>query len=71
MKFVLLPGSALAPQRSESREMFLFARLARTQSEPVRWLALATGFRLVRSFEINRIAAPESAAGLGWTGLDG
>jgi hypothetical protein len=51
--------------------MSLFAPLARTQSERRRRLALASGFRLVRSFGIDRIAALARAAGRGWAGPDG
>ena len=46
-------------------EVFLIAPLARAQSERRRRLALASGFRLVRSFGIDRIAAPARAVGAG------
>jgi hypothetical protein len=38
--------------------VFQIAPHARTQSERLRRLASATGFRLLRSFGIDRIAAP-------------
>ncbi|PYJ67020.1 MAG: hypothetical protein DME76_15970, partial [Verrucomicrobia bacterium] len=44
MKIAVLLRSARAAQRSEGREVFKIAPLARTQSERVRRLALATGF---------------------------
>jgi hypothetical protein len=50
-KIPLLLRSAWAAQRSEAREVFQIAPLTRIQSERVRRLALASGFRLVRSFE--------------------
>jgi hypothetical protein len=71
VKIPMLLGSARAAQRSEAREVFQIAPLARIQSERLRRLALATGFRLVRSFGIDRIAAPGSAAGHGRAGPDG
>ena len=43
--------------------MFLMAPLARTQSERRRRLALASGFRLLRSFGIDRLDAPAQRGG--------
>jgi len=43
VKFAVLLQLALAAQRSERREVFQIAPLARTQSEPLLRLALATG----------------------------
>ena len=45
MKIAVLLRPARAAQRSEAREVFRIAPLARTQSERRRRLALATGFR--------------------------
>ncbi|PYJ67024.1 MAG: hypothetical protein DME76_15990 [Verrucomicrobia bacterium] len=55
MKIAVLLRSARAVQRSVAREVFKIAPLARTQSERVRRLALATGSS--GRFGINRIAA--------------
>ena len=65
IKNPLLCRSARPGNSREAREMSLFAPLARTQSERRRRLALASGFRLVRSFGIDRIAAPARAVGRG------
>jgi hypothetical protein len=46
------------------------ARLARIQSERRHRLALASGFRLLTSFGINRLDAPTHAAGRGSIGPD-
>jgi glycosyltransferase involved in cell wall biosynthesis len=58
-------------QRSVGRKVFQFAPLARNQSERLRRLALASGFRLVRSFGIDRSAALARVAGRGSVGPDG
>ena len=63
IKNPLLCRSARPGSSREARERSLFAPLARTQSERRRRLALASGFRLVRSFGIDRIAAPARAVG--------
>jgi len=55
----------------EGRERSLFAPLARILSERLRRLVLATGFRLLRSFGIDRLDAPAHAAGRGMVGPDG
>jgi hypothetical protein len=47
MKTPVLLRSARAAQRSVGRKVFQFAPLARNQSERLRRLALASGFRLV------------------------
>ena len=52
-------------ERSEAREVFRIAPLARTQSERRRRLALASGFRLLRSFGIDRIARRGARRGAG------
>jgi hypothetical protein len=54
----------------EGRERFLMELLPRTLSERRRRLALASGFRLLRSFEIDRLDEPGYAAGRGWAGPD-
>ena len=71
MKNPLLYRSARPESGREGRERFFMEPLARTQSERRRRLALASGFRLVRSFGIDRIAAPARAVGRGSTGPDG
>jgi hypothetical protein len=71
MKIPLLLRWARSVRRSEGREVLRIAPLARTQSERLRRLALASGFRLLRSFGIDRIAAPAHAAVRGWIGPDG
>ena len=55
----------------EVRKRCLMAPLARTQSERRRRLALASGFRLLRSSGIDRLDAPAHAAGRGSAGPDG
>ena len=67
----LLYQAARPESGREVRERCLIAPLARTQSERRRRLALASGFRLVRSFGIDRIAAPARAARCGSVGRDG
>jgi|SRR5262245_39146023 len=49
----------------------LIAPLGRSQSEPRRGLALASGFALFRSFGIDRLDELGSAAGRGSAGPDG
>ena len=71
MKNPLLYRAARPESGREARERFLIAPLARTQSERRRRLALASGFRLLRLSGINRLDAPASAAGRGWSGPDG
>src|SRR5262245_53519248 len=58
MKNPLLYQSAWPESSREASERFLMETLARTQSERRRRLALAGGFRLLRSFEIDRLDAP-------------
>jgi hypothetical protein len=52
-------------------DWFVMEPLARTQSERLRRLALASGIRLLRSFGINRLDASGSVAGRGIVGPDG
>ena len=60
-----------AGEQSGAPERFDMAPLGRTQSERRRRLALASGFRLFRSFGIDRIGEPGHAAGRGRAGPDG
>ena len=55
----------------EARETSFIQMLARTQSEQHRRFALASGFRLLRSFGLDRLDAPAHAAGRGSAGPDG
>ena len=55
----------------EGRERFFMELLARTQSEQLRRLALASGFRLLRSSGIDRLVALGRAAGRGSAGPSG
>jgi hypothetical protein len=71
IKNPLLYESARPESGREVRERSLMAPLARNSSERGRRLALASGFRLVTSFGINRIAALARAAGRGSAGRDG
>ena len=71
IKNPLLYQAARPESGREVRERSFMAPLARTQSERRRRLALASGFRRVRSFGIDRIAAPAHAAGRGSVGPDG
>ena len=71
MKNPLLYQAARPESGREVRERSLMAPLARTQSERRRRLALASGFRLLRSFGIDRLDEPGSAAGRGSAGPDG
>src|SRR5215468_9823231 len=64
-KIAVLLRSARSALRSEARDLFLIAPLARTQSERRRRLALAGGFRLLRSFGIDRLDAPARRSRLG------
>ena len=70
MKNPLLYRSAWPENNREVRERFLVASLARIQSERRRRLALAGGFRLLRSSGIDRLDAPAHAAGRGSAGPD-
>ena len=54
----------------EASEGFFMETLGRTQSERRRRLALAGGFRLLRSSGIDRLDAPAHAAGRGSAGPD-
>ena len=65
MKNPLLYRSARPESGREARERFLMAPLARTQSERRRRLALASGFRLLRSSGIDRLDAPGTRRGAG------
>jgi hypothetical protein len=66
----VVPGGS-GGERSVGRKVFQFAPLARTQSERHRRLALAGGFRLLRSFGLDRLDAPGHTAGRGSAGPDG
>ena len=55
----------------EAREISFIQLLARTQSDQHRRLALASGFRLLRSFGLDRLDAPGHAARRGIAGPDG
>src|SRR5262249_40933883 len=61
-KATVVAGGAVGKRR-ERHERFFIAPLGRSQSEPRRRLALASGFALFRLSGINRIDAPGSAAG--------
>src|SRR5262249_57678155 len=63
MKNPLLYRSAWPESSREASEGFVMETLARTQSERRRRLGLAGGFRLLRSFGIDRLDAPAHAAG--------
>jgi len=71
MKNPRLYRSARPESSREAPERFDMAPLGRTQSERRRRLALASGFRLFRSFGIDRIGEPGHAAGRGRAGPDG
>ena len=71
VKNPLLCRSAWPESSREARERFLMERLSRTQSERCRRLALADGFRFLRSSEIDRLDALAHAAGRGSAGPDG
>src|SRR5262245_58627541 len=58
MKNPLLYRSAWPESSREASERFLMETLGRTQSERCRRLALAGGFRLLRSSGIDRLDAP-------------
>src|SRR5215813_10308467 len=68
MKNPLLYRSAWPESSREASERFLMETLGRTQSERRRRLALAGGFRLLRSSGIDRLDAPAHAAGRGSAG---
>src|SRR5262245_43740912 len=70
MKNPLLYRSAWPESGREVRERFLMETLGRTQSERRRRLALAGGFRLLRSSGIDRLDAPAHSAGRGSLGPD-
>jgi len=65
MKNPLLCRSARLESGREARERFLREPLALNSSERRRRLTLASGFRLLRSFGIDRLDAPAHAAGRG------
>src|SRR5262245_29304866 len=71
MKNPLLYRSAWPESSREASERFLMETLGRTQSESRRRLALAGGFRLLRSSGIDRLDELGSAAGRGSAGPDG
>src|SRR5215470_1518303 len=60
MKNPRLYRSAWPESSREASERFLVETLGRTQSERRRRLGLAGGFRLLRSFGIDRLGAPDS-----------
>src|SRR5215813_14540208 len=60
----------LAGEQSEGKRKVSYGALGRTQSEWRRRLALAGGFRLLRSSGIDRLDAPAHAAGRGSAGPD-
>src|SRR5262245_25773203 len=66
-KATVVAGGAVGKR---SRKFFI-APLGRSQSEPRRRLALASGFALFRSFGIDRLDELGSAAGRGLAGPDG
>src|ERR671918_2830338 len=70
MKNPLLYRSAWPESSREASERFLMETLGRTQSKRRRRLALAGGFRLLRSSGIDRLDAPALAAGRGSAGPD-
>src|SRR5215510_4646600 len=70
MKNPLLYRSAWPESSREASERFVMETLARTQRERRRRLALAGGFRLLRSSGIDRLDAPAHAAGRGSAGPD-
>ena len=63
-KPTFVPGCSAGGGR-EACETSFIQLLARIQSEQRRRLALASGFRLLRSFGIDRLDAPALAAGRG------
>src|SRR5262245_54357714 len=63
MKNPLLYRSAWPESSRETSERFLMETLGRTRSERRRRLALAGGFRLLRSSGIDRLDTPAHAAG--------
>ena len=65
MKNPILCRAARPESGREARERFLIEPLALNSSERRRRLALASGFRLLRSFGIDRLDAPAHAAGRG------
>src|SRR5262245_25638142 len=67
----VLNGRVGAARRSQVRAGQEIAPVGRTQSERSRRLALAGGFRLLRSFGLGRLDAPGHAAGRGSAGLNG
>jgi hypothetical protein len=71
MKNPLLYRAAWSESSREAPERFDMAPLARTQGERRRRLGLASAFRLLRSFGIDRLDAPAHAAGRGSVGPDG
>src|SRR5262245_26003425 len=60
----------LAGEQSGGKRKVSYGGLGRTQGERRRRLALAGGFRLLRSFGIDRLDAPAHAAGRGSAGPD-
>src|SRR5215468_1156247 len=62
MKNPRLYRSAWPESSREASEKFLVETLGRTQSERRRRLGLASGFLLLRSFEIDRLDAPAHGA---------
>jgi hypothetical protein len=66
---VVLVGSA--GERSGGAQSVPFAPRARSQSERRRRLALTSGFRLLRSFGLDRLDAPGHAARRGMAGPAG
>jgi hypothetical protein len=69
-KPTVAPGGS-AGERSGGARRSLMAPLARTQSERRRRLALASGFRLLRLSEIDRLDELGHGAGRGSAGPDG
>jgi hypothetical protein len=69
-KATVVAGGAVG-KRSRRRERFFIAPLGRSQSEPRRGLALASGFALFRSFGIDRLDASAHGAARGSAGADG
>src|SRR5262245_48325132 len=66
MKNPLLYRSAWPESSREASERFLMETLGRTQSERRGWLALAGGFRLLRSSGIDRLDASNRLTGTIW-----
>jgi hypothetical protein len=71
MKNPILDRAARPESGQDARERSLIASLALNLSKRRRRLALAGGFRLLRSFGIDRLDAPAHAAGRGSAGPDG